>query len=543
MTDIAEMRELDDEGQKGAGLERLQTIWGRRKWLALLVFAVPFVAATSIIFSLPLLYRSTATVLVDRQQVPEAFVRPTVTSELETRLQTISQEILSRSRLQSLVERFNLYPALRQRLSSEEIVERLRRDIQLELKATDSRRSAATIAFAISYKGLDAQTVAVVTNTLASFYIEENLKARERQATGTAEFLKTQISETEKRLTEQERRVSEFRKRYLGELPQQMQANLASLEALNTQLRLNNDNEVRAAERREALATQLVEAESLAQVPPPTPSAPAPGAEPPALHLVRLKQELTAAQTRYTDAHPTVTRLKDEIAAVERDSVSAPKPEPKPETEPAAPVAPPPNPYVLRLRDALHAAEAEVKLLKADSQRLRAAIGAYQARVENTPRREQEFQDISRDYDTTKEQHQSLVKRYGEAQLAESMEQRQKGEQFRLLDPAVPSAQPAAPNRPRLLSMVLVLSLGLAAGAVVLAEILDTSFHSAAELSALTAIPVLVRIAPIATEAEMSRRRLRLRLATAGALLTLLLIAGAAYFIAHNNEQLVRMLV
>src|SRR5213594_3904587 len=241
------------EMQKGAGMEQALAIWSRRQRLAILVFAVPFSSAVSLVTSLPAVYEATATVLVDRQQVPEAFVRPTVTSELETRLQTISQEILSRSRLEGLISRFGLYADLRKHESSEEILERMRRDIRLDIRSADARgRQSVTVAFALSYRGRDPQTVALVTNTLASFYIEENLKARERQATGTAEFLKAQITETKKRLDDQEQRVSEFRKRYLGELPQQMQANLATLEALNTQLRLNNDGQVRASERRDA---------------------------------------------------------------------------------------------------------------------------------------------------------------------------------------------------------------------------------------------------------------------------------------------------
>jgi len=526
--------EPESEPTKGAGLERVHAIWRRRKWLALLVFALPFAAAASVVLSLPGLYRSKATVLVERQQVPEAFVRPTVTSELETRLQTISQEILSRSRLEGMISRFNLYAELRKKLSGEEVVEAMRRDIQLELKSTEVKgRQAPTIAFAVSYRGRDPQTVALVTNTLASSYIEENLKAREQQAMGTAEFLKTQVAETKKRLDEQERVVSEFRRRHLGELPQQMQANLASLDALATQLRLNSDNQIRAAERREALASQLAEAASLGQVlngaggPGPTP-------ESPALRLARLKQDLAAAQSRYTDSFPIVGRLKDEIVALERDLASA-----RPE---GAPAAIPLSPYALRVREALQVAEAEVKILKLEEQRLRNAIAVYQGRVENTPRREQEFQDISRDYEATREQHQSLSRRYEEAQLAESMEQRQKGERFRILDAAVASPTAATPNRGRLLGLAFALTVGLAAAAVVLAEALDTSFHSAAELRAVAGLPILVSIAPIVTEADAQRRRLRFRLATACVLLSLILLTGTSYVVAHGNEQLVRLL-
>src|SRR3989454_1503743 len=251
---------MPGESRKGTGVELAMAVWSRRKWLAILTFAAPFSVAASLVIALPDTYQSTATVLVDRQQVPETFVQPTVTSALETRLHTISQEILSRSRLEALITRFGLYSDLRSRVSAEEVIERMRGDIKLELKGVEARgQREATVAFAIKYLGGDPQTVAQVTNTLASFYIEENLKVRERQATGTAEFLKVQLEETKKRLDEQERQVSEFKRRYLGELPQQMETNVASLERLHIQLRLNSDNQTRAMERRAAPARPQAE--------------------------------------------------------------------------------------------------------------------------------------------------------------------------------------------------------------------------------------------------------------------------------------------
>ena len=532
---------MDGEPKKGAGIERVRAIWRRRKWLGVLAFALPFAAATSLTLSLPSLYRSTATVLVDRQQVPEAFVRSIVTSVLETRLQTISQEILSRARIEGLIGRFGLYSDLRKHMSTEEIVNAMRRDIKLEITSAEVKgRESATIAFALSYRGRDPQTVALVTNTLASFYIEENLKAREQQASGTTEFLKARLTETKNRLDEQERRMSEFKTRHLGELPQQMQANVTTLEMLSSQLRLNSDNQVRALERREALAAQIAEAESQREVSVPgLPATAAPGSEPAGLRLAGLRQELTAAQTRYTDTHPTVRRLKNEIAVVERELAGS-RSEGRPESKPDA-AAVPQNPYVLRLRDALNAAEAEMRIAKAEERRLRGAISTYQARVENTPRREQEFLEITRDYETTKEMHQSIVKRHEEAQLGESMEQRQKGEQFRILDPAVPSAVQAAPNRARLLMMALALCLGIATGAVMLAEVFDTTFHSVAELREFTSVPVLATIPSIVTEADLRRGRWRFWLAAGGAMLALALVSGTSYFFAHGNEELVRL--
>src|SRR5437660_7914477 len=147
-----------EETRKQSALDTVLAIWSRRKWLAILAFAAPLAAGVSLIIFMPNIYRSAATVLVDRQQVPESFVRSTVTSALETRVQTISQEVLSRSRLEALINRFGLYPDLRQRVSLGRVSERMREDIKLELKSMELKglqggQREATVAFTISYQG------------------------------------------------------------------------------------------------------------------------------------------------------------------------------------------------------------------------------------------------------------------------------------------------------------------------------------------------------------------------------------------------------
>ena len=517
------LRGLDDAEatSRGGGLDRVWALWNRRKWLGIVVFLLPFTAATAVIMALPDLYQSTALVMIERQQVPEAFVRATVTSELEIRLHTISQEILSRSRLESLISRMGLYSDLRGK--AEEAVDRMRRDIRLELRGADANRGNTTTSFALSYRGRDPQTVATVTNTLASFYIEENLKARERQATGTAEFLKVQLNDAKRRLDEQEARMGELQRRYLGELPQQLQGNLATLESLNTQLRINSDNQTRLAERRDQIAGQLAQAKLNSG-----------GPEPDEVRLARLQQELATLRIKYTDLWPDIIRIKDEIERLQKD-MAAPKPKPKP-------VAGPPTPEVARLQDALGSVETELRFAKQDQTRLKQGISNYQARLDNAPKREQEYLDATRDYQGTKELYQTLSRKYDDALLAESMEQRQKGEQFRILDSALPSGTPAAPRRSRLLIASLALSLVLGAGAMVLAELLDTSFHSSRDLRAYTTVPILVNIPRIVTGADLRRRRWRFRLAAVGVLVALVVVGGSSYFFAHGNEQLAQLL-
>jgi succinoglycan biosynthesis transport protein ExoP len=521
---------MPDETQSRSPMDLVQEVWSRRKWLALGVFAGPLIVSLSVILFLPSVYRSTVTVLVDRQQVPEAFVRPTVTSALEVRLQTISQEILSRSRLDGLITRFGLYAHLKKQVSSEEVIERMRRDIQLELKGVEQKDGgrAATIAFALSYRGSDPQTVAQVANTLASFYIEENLKVRERQAAGTSEFLQAQLAAVKTRLDQQEALVSAFKKRYLGELPQQLDVNLATIERLSAQLRTNGDNQLRAKERRDGLLKQLADAGELT------------GTGPDALadQLAKLNQELRQLRATYSEKYPDVVRTKEEIAALERELSEAKSGPPKDSKLPTPQTA-----YGIRTRQALTDVETELNVLKSEEKQLRNALGAYLGRVENSPQREQEFKELSRDYESTKELYATLSKRYEEAQLAESMEQRQKGEQFRILDAAVPAAAPTAPNRPRLMLVGLMLSLGLGVAAVVAAEQLRPAFHSVDDLRAFTAVPVLVSIPQIVTPADTVRSQRRVRVAAVASAVAFVVLVGASFFVAHGNEQLVSLLV
>jgi G-rich domain on putative tyrosine kinase len=262
-----------------------------------------------------------------------------------------------------------------------------------------------------------------------------------------------------------------------------------------------------------------------------------------AARLAQKKEELAKLRTQFSEKYPDVVQLAAEVALLERELANAKANEPKPgqsSTAPSPPVvAAPMTPYSLRLKEAISEVQTELKVLKTEEGRLRESIATYQARVENVPRREQEYKELSRDYDSTRELYGSLLKRYEEAQLAESMEQRQKGEQFRVLDPAVPNLQPAAPNRVRLVIMALMASLGLAVGAVLLAEHVDTTFHEVDDLRAFSNVPVLVSIPRIVTRTDLRRRWWRMRLTAMTVLVGLALIVGVSYFIAHGNERLI----
>src|SRR5438445_3694438 len=298
----------------------------------------------------------------------------------------MSQEILSRSQLQELITRFDLYPEFRKRVSPEEVVERMRRDIRIEFKGGDPQlMRGPTIAFILSYRGRDPETVAKVTNTLASLFVEENIKRRERQAAGTAEFLRVQLEEMKGKLEQEERRLGEFKESHIGELPDQMEANLATLQRLNTEMRLNKENQMRVLERleREKLTRQLAEARTSGV----DGNALVSGGDGEALaaRLSRLDQELTELRARFSEKYPDVIRVKAEIAALERQLAGM-----KTDGRAATNATSPANPSPLRLRKVRSEGEEELNALKEEEKTLRQSVATYQRRVDNTPRRDQE---------------------------------------------------------------------------------------------------------------------------------------------------------
>jgi len=498
-------------------------VWGRRKWIALLAFAGVAGVTVAVAQALPNLYRSTATVLIERQQVSEAFVRPSVTAELDTRLQTIREDVMSRTRLADLIRRFDLYPELRAKVPIEALVARMRREIDLEIKGVESQMSGrmATISFTISFSGRDPATVAAVANELAAMYVQANTAIREGQAVRTADFLKAQLADARRELDAQDRRASEFRLSHIGELPQQVDTNLASIERLNTQLRLNGENQIRLMDRRERLEKERATAGTVA--PPP----PSPDDE----RVVRLQQQLDDLRRKYTDDYPDVIRLRADLDRAQQTARRA---------EPARP-APAALDSGRQIGDALGDVDAELRALKTEERSLRDTIAAYERRVENVPKRQQEMQEVSRDYATVKERYETLLKRYEEAQLAESLEQGRQVEQFRILDPALPAHDPAAPNRVRLLGLGLLLAIGLAVGVVIGAEKIDTSFHTIDELRAFAAVPTLA-VVPLLASSARARARRRFALAAVSAIVGLSLAVAGARYVAHGNEQLVRLM-
>lgn len=488
--------------------EPIPAILKRRHWLAFVTFVIPFTGAVVLAMTLPGLYRATATILVQRDQEP---------TDVETRLQTIREEVLSRQRLDAMVERFGLYPELRERSPMEAIIDRMRKDIQIQLKGPEQGAApAGTIAFSIAFRGSDRDMTKTVANALAESYVQENLKIRGRQAKGTADALEVQLSEMRTRLDEQESRIGGYQAAHNGELPQQLMINLARMQQLEMQLQINRESRLRAAGRGGIAGGPTADSRYAEN-----PGAPGDPAE----RLARLKQELSNLKTTYSDSYPDVARLKSEISSLESQQEEVP-----------------PVTTARRPKTAPVPTKDHVQTLESEEDRLRREISAYSARVDRAPQREQEFAQLSRDYSTTRDLYSSLLKRYQEAKIADDTERDSKSGQLRILDSAITPPGPYAPNRGRLMLFALLASLALAAGVVALAERFDTSFHTVDDLRSFTRVPVLVSIPPLRTQASNRKGRSRLAWLTMLTVTGIVVIAAAGWIVAHGNIGLVQLL-
>lgn len=504
--------------------ERVLEIWNRRKWLALLVSAAVFGCAVGMALGLPDLYRASAKVLIDHQDVSESFVRPSVTSELEARIQRIHEQISSRSRLGGLIDSLKLYPELAGRVPQETIVDRMRKDIHLQLQGVETSGRNAPIAFTVSYSGRDPKTTAEVANRLASFYVEANTRSREQQAARTAEFLGQQVASIQSELDQQERRTTEFVRRFNGELPQQIEVNMSTLGRLSSLLQVNAEHRLRVAERRERLEKELAE-ESLA-------AGVASDASIDEAHLTTLKQQLAALRGKFSERYPEVIRLRGEIATLEGQIATN---RTGGRSARAGARAAQSDPEIAARFASL---DAETKQLEQEEASLRRQIAAYEARVAAMPARQREIEQISRGRDVTRAQYESLVKQYEDARIAASLEGKN-GQEFRVLDSAIPPTAPAAPNR--LLLMLLGLGAALVTGfvAIVVAERLDTTFHSPDQLREQLDLPVLATVPSMALSTEPFR--VRQAIVAGAALAGVALIAAGSWYLAAGNEAITRL--
>jgi len=470
-------------------------IFLRRIWYIIIPVIVVMIGAILYAYSSPKLYRASTLILITPQKVPEAFVRPTVTSTIGERLQSIGQEIMSRTRLEEIISELKLYQEEVKSGSLEGVVELMRKNIQVEIKGREGY-------FTISYIGKDPKVVTGVTNKLASLFIEENLKLREQQAQGTSEFLSTELQATKAKLEEQEKMIAHFKRQFMGELPEQREANLRILEQLQLQYQRVSDSLRAAQDRKLFFQKQLSDLELVIaseESTKGTSSLTGRNRSSQETQLEQLKNQLSDLQTKYTEKHPDIQIVRKRIAELEAEIEKGKAEKEKGPKEGGQKYSV--DPRYNEIKDRLMVTEKEMERLKEEDAKVRAQMAKYSERVEKTFGRELEITNLTRDYQNSKETYQSLLRKSQEAQQAENLERRQKGEQFKVIDPARIPGMPFKPDIPKILLFGLLLGFGSGFGLAFFREQMDRSFRDAEDLEATLGLKVIANIPKVEKKA------------------------------------------
>ncbi len=481
--------------QKSFALHDYLDIFFKRKWYFIIPLVLVIAGTFGYLAVASKWYRSSTLVLVSPQKIPQDYVKATVTSGIEERLSSISQEILSRTRLEQVIKEFNLYPDQVKSQPMESLVEAMRKDITIDVPKNDREKNH----FVISYVGKDPRLVATVTNKLSSLFIEENLKMREQQAQGTSEFLESELKAKREKVDQLQMQITNFKRGHINELPENRDANLKVLEQLNLQSQKINEGIKGAEDRKVIIQNQLANMtlQSFDTGGDGRGSSPAPR-PPMVIQLSQLKGHLEELQAKYTENHPDIVVTKKKINDLEKKLAEAQEAgsgkDPGNKSKSGDPVQDQYNIFQAERKNQLALQEKEIGRLKKEDEKVRSLIGMYQARIENTPIRELSLSALTREFENLNESYQLLMKKSGEAQQAENLERRQKGEQFRIVDPARVPEKPFKPDAAKVLLIGLVLALGSGLGLTFLREQMDHSFRDAEDLEVTVGLRVLANI-------------------------------------------------
>lgn len=471
----------------------------RRKWLALAMCFACLGGGGILCVVWPESYRSSTLILVESQKIPEDYVKALIGPSVEERLSSLQQQVMSRTLLNQVIREFDLYPDAVRRSGNEVVIERLRKDIRVVTNMTRAQRGSID-AFEISFAHQNPQIAMNVTSKLASQFIDENLRSREQRVEGASEFIEQELVMAQERLEAQERSISLFKTKYMGELPEQIQANLSALDRLSLQHGATIDALHKAADRLAVVEKSFKEYEALGPATPAIVQGSGGTAvrDPASLRLKELEKTLITLKSEYKDNYPDIIALKQEIQALKPQIGS---PTVSKETRPI-------DTYLRELVRQREESKLEIVSLKERLLRIKDQIKEYETRVEKAPAREQELMILNRDYGNLKENYRSLLDKKLNARLSGNLEKRQKGEQFRILDPANLPQKPETPNLIKIMSLALVAGCGLGVGGVIALESYRPVFRRSDEIEKLLKLRVLASIPNFGSVADRTRKLL-----------------------------------
>jgi len=440
-------------------------------------------------------YTSQSLVLVEEQKVPEGYVKPVVTEDLMQRIATVQQRVLTQARLKPIIDKMNLAKSG----NIDEVVDEIRANLSVQPVMTDLNQAAAKKAkkpgagsevpgFSVNYTARSPRQAQEMCNELTSLMIEENLRSREQVAQSKTEFLTRQLEEKKKDLDDQDSKLATFKRQYMGQLPGDVDNNLKLLMAMNSQLDANTQSLNRAQQDKayteSLLAQQLTTWKSTQS-----------STNPQTLEqqLTALQGQLLQLQSRYTEDHPDVIKTKSDIAEVKKrlaevNSASAAAPAGNDKASASEP------PEIRQLRLQIHQYEGIIEQTSRDQKRLQGQIGMYQSRMALSPAIEEQYKQLTRDYDTALKSYQDLLAKKGDSEMASDMERRQQGEQMRLLNQASLPESPSFPNRWLFVGGGFAAGLFIGLGIAMWFEMRDKSIRTEQDVLAALDLPALVSV-------------------------------------------------
>jgi len=471
--------------------EILEVAW-RRKWLMVGCVVLSLSLAWLYCIVTPKQYRSETLILVEDQKIPEQYVQGVVEGNLEQRIFVIQKQMTSRALLGEIVKEFNLYPDIVAESGFEAATAMLARSLMVEMVAKGPRGNfvgrSSIDAFTVSFAHQDPTIAMKVTGSLASRFIEENSRTRERAAEGTTEFFDEEVRRAKIELEKKEDQISRFKASHVGELPQQVEANLRALDRLQSDINAGNENGQRLSDRLVVVDKAIQDYEKFGTKNPLLAVGPT-ATDPLFQRLRELREKLVRLQAEFWESYPEVVLTKEEIHHVEEKLTELYGPD---VFKPGEKLV---DPYQQDLKRQRAELRTEIALVKQRQALLHSEKKNHEKRVDKSPEVEQELLILERDYENMKNNYRSLLDKRLNARVSENLEKRQQGAQFRLLDTANFPTKPETPNQPRVLIFGFLFGCTMGLGISLLKEKLNPQFRHPEEIEKLLG-PQLLAVIP-----------------------------------------------